>query len=114
MFNRTRDLKHKLFDAELSNDSLKIQIETLKSELQILRDTEKNMVRSAKVVIDFDVMPVFSIERCWQENRSRTCIGFKENDDKHFEWYLDCNDQIHEELCNTFMEWKKKKCLTSG
>lgn len=85
-----------------------------------IRDVE-DATTKASVVIDFDTMRVFSIERNISSNRPCTIIGYYMsepvlssdgemivNRDDAKEWNLYCNEQRHEELVRAFKEWKTK------
>ena len=89
-------ISSKLSDYMEANDKLEEQ-------LDIIKDKQ----RSATFIFDFDVYTVFSIERCWKKERDLTTISFT-HDGKLVEWNFNCNEEIHENLCFQFQQWKSK------
>lgn len=71
-------------------------------------------MRFSTFVFDFDKFHVFSIERRWSEYRSITSIGFynqwahhKDNEKSIIEWYFDCDESVHKNICEQWETWKK-------
>lgn len=114
--------KLKLSDLKVENGELRVEKAKLESRIQSLERLLKSYesdVTKAKVVINFDEIRVFSIERLIHNNAPCTIVGFlreeKTSEEGKFivkdttkEWYLYCNESRHEELVNDFNEWKRK------
>ena len=109
MFNK-RD-KIKQLEKEILD--LKSTI-AFKDSMYALKDknaTEK--LRSSTFIFDFNAVRVFSIERLWRSDRAQTSIGFINPDPssgdnrKYIEWYFDCDEAVHEDLCKQWKEWIK-------
>lgn len=114
--------KLKLSDLKVENGELRVEKAKLESRIQSLERLLKSYesdVTKAKVVINFDEIRVFSIERLIHNNAPCTIVGFlreeKTSEEGKFivkdttkEWYLYCNENRHEELVNDFNEWKRK------
>jgi len=106
MFDNMRKinrLEHKLFETQLDNDVLRKEIDTLKERIENIRKEQQ----SCTFIFDFDIITVFSIERVFKHNVPCTVIGYLLNGDPR-EWNFSCNEQIHEDLCSKFEEWKGK------
>ena len=113
--------KLKLSDLKVENGELRVEKAKLESRIQSLERLLKSYesdVTKAKVVINFDEIRVFSIERIIHNNAPCTIVGFlreeKTSEEGKFivkdttkEWYLYCNENRHEELVNEFNEWKR-------
>ena len=112
MFNK-RD-KIKQLEKEILD--LKTTIDAKNSEIQEYALKDKNAtekLRSSTFIFDFSAVRVFSIERLWRSDRAQTSIGFINPDPspgdnrKYIEWYFDCDEAVHEDLCNQWKEWIK-------
>lgn len=112
--------------AELRNRIRDLELELVRKDNSLteanarLRNIE-DATTKASVVIDFDTMRVFSIERNISSNRPYTIIGYYMsepvlssdgemivNRDDVKEWTLYCNEHRHEELVRAFKGWKTK------
>ena len=98
---RLTDQMYKAYDELLTKctDSVKPQ------------DTEQ--VCDADVVIDFNNISAFSVERMTQDGGPVTCVGYWRNmPDKPRqtgEWYLQCNLATHQRLVTEFRDHIKLK-----
>ena len=103
---------------------LKQQVEKLEAELKAYKEWWAKMLddaRDSEIVLDFEALNVFSIERMIKSNETIPCtiIGYlKEettiNDEGKVitnngvkEWYYYCSDKRHQELVDKFKELKK-------
>lgn len=98
-------------DDQLLIDELKRQV---KSKDAYIKDLVANLeryeteARDAPIVINFDRMNIFSIERQYDNKcGSYTTIGFWVDDSKFEAWHLYCNDARHNQLIADYNEWRK-------
>ena len=93
------------------NKTLLNRIRSLEYALTKLHDSD--------VMIDFDTMRVFSIERCGDASNIKTIIGYYVNNpivskdgktvvdrDEVKEWSLYCSEEQHAKLIQDFKNWK--------
>lgn len=102
---------------EKENERLRDELRAAKEVIESIN----NEITSAKPMIDFDTMRVFSIERLVHNNKPATIIGHYVSEpvvedgeavterDKIKEWTLYCDNARHNELVNEFKEWKAKQ-----
>lgn len=117
MFWKCMSLKHSEENDKLRKEIIELQaecerynqyIDQLKQDKKDLVEREK-IKNSCQVVINFETMNVFSIERMQDRNLVwRTIIGyFIENcgEKKVKEWTLYITPEQHEALCNEFKDF---------
>ena len=100
-------------NAELDREiaSLEKHIEELKKQLEEISENKlianKKIVADSPVAIDFQKMNAFSIERMLSDdgNEVMTTIGYIVNGEVK-EWYLNCSQEIHNELVKLFLQSK--------
>lgn len=103
MFRRREDPRI----AELQNENAK-----LKSDIARYVDWFDRVESSAKkcsASVDFASMNAFSIERIVKTEGPCTIIGYRPDDDpkeKVKEWYIYCDDTVHETLVKQFNQVK--------
>jgi hypothetical protein len=109
--NKIKDLQEEIL-------LLKDTIDAKNSKIQEYALKDKNAtdkLRSSTFIFDFNAVTVFSIERIWRAGRAQTSIGFINPDPysgdsrKYIEWYFDCDETVHEDLCNQWKEWIKMR-----
>ena len=114
MFNNLNKIK----DQQEEILFLKDTIDAKNSKIQEYALKDKNAtdkLRSSTFIFDFNAVTVFSIERIWRAGRAQTSIGFINPDPysgdsrKYIEWYFDCDETVHEDLCNQWKEWIKMR-----
>ena len=108
--------RKKIKEAKTSQINLEIEMEDLRRENRRLRSLIEDIgakISSSPVVVDFQLMNVFSIERMAKDNTPVTIIGYfinNANEEKKVkEWYVYCNDQRHQQLVAEFNEYLKNK-----
>ena len=107
--NKIKDLQEEIIFLKDTIDAKNSKIQEY--DLQNKNATDK--LRSSTFIFDFSAVRVFSIERIWRSDRAQTCIGFINPDPssgdtrKYIEWYVDCDETVHEDLCNQWKEWVK-------
>jgi hypothetical protein len=109
MFNKRDKIK------QLEKEILDLKdIIDAKDSMYALKDKNAtDKLRSSTFIFDFNAVTVFSIERIWRAGRAQTSIGFINPDPssgdsrKYIEWYFDCDETVHEDLCNQWKEWIK-------
>lgn len=118
MFNnlrRIRELNEQIVKLETKVSNLKDELTskdtTIAAREEIIAQSNRAM-RKSSFMFNFDLVPVFSIERLWRGDRAVTSIGFinrsaKENEKQLVEWVFDCDETVHEELCVKWKAWKK-------
>jgi hypothetical protein len=111
--NKIKDLQEEIL-------FLKDTIDAKNSKIQEYDQQNKNAtekLRSSTFIFDFNAVTVFSIERIWRAGRAQTSIGFinpnpsSGDSRKYIEWYFDCDETVHEDLCN---QWKECIKMRTG
>ena len=112
---------NKLFDNSNYVSYLEKQIKTLTKEIELLNETNSihigciNELQQYKeiydcdVIINFNVMDVFSIERTIQNDKPSTIIGYVLPDKTIGEWGLYCSKEQHQRLCEEFKTYLGSK-----
>lgn len=93
-------------------DELKRQVKSRDSYIKGLVNTLEKYeteARDAPIMIDFNRMDIFSIERQCDNGGSYTTIGFWVEKDRFEQWHLYCNDQRHAQLIDDYVQWKNFK-----
>ena len=81
----------------------------------VSRLERKNGELELEIVIDFDNMDVFSIERNVTDGVGHTILGYWLEDQygskSNHEWFLFCSDETHEKLVSEFKKHIKAEKL---
>lgn len=89
-------------------DAAQREVERLKTYVESIF----NKLSDEDMVIDFQAINVFSVERNDKDELPCTIIGFLVKDGDTFrtnEWYLYCSARVHANIIKDFEEFKKKR-----
>ncbi len=104
-------LERKNGELELEVINLKNQIEALNLQIEENQKKAKADAAVATMVIDFDNMDIFSIERNVSDGVGHTIIGYWLVDQygakSNQEWFLFCSVETHEKLVSEFKKHMK-------
>lgn len=112
---------NKLFDNSNYVSYLEKQVKSLIKEIELLKETISDFnkvndeleqykeIYDCDVIIDFNVMDVFSIERMNENNKPSTIIGYIRPDKTIGEWGLYCSKEQHQRLCEDFKTYLLSK-----
>lgn len=107
-YETIKKLNNKIWELQLDNNQLKAEVINYKSYLKEIEEAQC----SATFLLNFDQMNVFSIERIFKKNDlPRTVIGHRIGAEIK-EWYLQCSLEVHEDICNQYLEWLNKNAKT--
>ena len=114
MFGNIRkihDLEDDIYVLKNKLETRDVRIAALEA---VIADNHHN-TRKQAFIFNFDAFCVFSIERVWKKDRAQTTIGFihngaRDNESKLVEWHFDCDDVVHQHLCNQWQTWKNGAC----
>lgn len=107
MFGRkAKRLQHENENLRIENDALRNNIASMQRHFDAITSKQHSCAAS----VDFVTMKAFSIERNIKDGFPVTIIGYwKSEDDKKKlgEWYIYCDENIHEKLVKQFDEAMK-------
>jgi hypothetical protein len=108
-FKDRRELKRRVDELELEKRCLERELRWANNDKEVLQhslDKIKGTVQDCTMVVDFDRMDAFSVERMIKDGKECTVIGYR-NEGKIREWLLWCSRDQHERIVTEFNEWKK-------
>ena len=103
MFRRREDPRI----AELQNENAKLKSDIARYVAWF--DQVQSSAKKCSASVDFLAMNAFSIERITREDGPCTIVGYRPNNDpseKVKEWYIYCDDNVHENLVKQFNQVK--------
>lgn len=107
MFGRkAKRLQQEIENLRIENDALRHNMASMQRHFDSI--TSKQLACSAS--IDFVAMNAFSIERNIKDGNPVTIIGYWKNEEdkkKLGEWYVYCDEAVHEKLVKQFDEVMK-------
>ena len=106
--NTKENLRNELAKANLNINVLKDKISELENNLDDYKKGIETQVEEFPVAVNFKKINAFSIERLFNITTKQftTIIGCYVNNELK-EWFLHCNDNMHEILVNEFNKYKK-------
>ena len=103
----SRKTKHRDIKWRVSTNN---RIKELEARIEQLLALE---TKEAEFVIDFNSLPVFSIERKVDKHTDQPCtiVGYEDGTPEKGEWTLYCSLDQHNKLARQFSEYLAKKVL---
>ncbi len=106
VFSDAAKLRQENASLILKNDALALKVDALQTELENLQKRIREEASTASMLLDFNNIDVFSIERNVKEDVAITIIGHwlldKDGVKSSAEWVLYCNAETHEKLVADF------------
>lgn len=112
-----------MFNWKKEKEQYETQIHNFKRSIELRKEDKENLklklnndnlnnklyetASKCPMVIDWNIIKVFSVERTIMNGTPITNIGYI-LDSKILQWNLYCSEEIHNKLVNDFIEWKKK------
>lgn len=109
IFSKQRELKNLKAEIKALNNHIK----DLDKFIELSNKKLIDEVAVQEMIIDFNNIDAFSVERCLRDNVKRTVVGFWLRDVKNVksqhEWHLECNEETHNKIVNAFKDSMKNK-----